>query len=79
MSDDRIPHTVEEGCGAVLDKDYILNLVSFKNTRTSAYSCLTETSAVHDWQLDLLQDFINRKRASGSPQPEETSYASEFI
>ena len=55
--------------------DYVLHLASFKHKRESAYSCMVVGGRVEQWQLDLLQKFIDENRI----KPEEKTNASEFI
>ena len=68
-----------------MSDDYVLHLASFKHKRESAYSCMVVGGQVEQWQLDLLQDFINKHRFGqkelnlGAKQPEEKSHATEFI
>ena len=58
-----------------MSDDYVLHLASFKHKRESAYSCMVVGGQVEQWQLDLLQKFINENRI----KPEEKSHATEFI
>lgn len=55
--------------------DYVLHLASFKHKRENAYSCMVVGGQVEQWQLDLLQKFIDENRI----KPEEKTNASEFI
>lgn len=55
--------------------DYVLHLASFKHKRENTYSCMVVGGQMEQWQLDLLQKFIDENQI----KPEEKTNASEFI